>query len=145
MLLFAIISASQFFVTSPEQLLALRLLLGLVLGFDYVVSKSLVTEFAPRRYRGRLLSILAVAWAGGYVAAYLVGFAVRDIGPDAWRLMLALSGLPAHPAVANGRARIADLVDGAWTNPGSHGHCAQQVWAQCQPAGACEFTEEKRR
>lgn len=95
MLLFAVISASQFFVTSPEQLLVLRLLLGLVLGFDYVVSKSLVTEFAPKRYRGRLLSILAAAWAGGYVAAYLVGFAVRDIGPDAWRIMLALSGIPA--------------------------------------------------
>ncbi|NIE76161.1 MFS transporter [Pantoea sp. Ap-967] len=95
MLLFAVISASQFFVNSAEQLLALRLLLGLVLGFDYVVSKSLVTEFAPRRYRGRLLSVLAAAWAAGYVAAYLVGFAIRDIGPDAWRLMLALSGLPA--------------------------------------------------
>ncbi|HEK0907883.1 MFS transporter [Pseudomonas putida] len=95
MLLFAVISASQFFVTSPEQLLALRLLLGLVLGFDYVVSKSLVTEFAPRQYRGRLLSVLAAAWAAGYVAAYLVGFAIRDIGPDAWRLMLALSGVPA--------------------------------------------------
>ncbi|MFJ4064644.1 MFS transporter [Pseudomonas sp. NPDC089996] len=95
MLLFAVISASQFFVTSAEQLLALRLLLGLVLGFDYVVSKSLVTEFAPRRYRGRLLSVLAAAWAAGYVAAYLVGFAIRDVGPDAWRLMLALSGLPA--------------------------------------------------
>lgn len=95
MLLFAAISASQFFVTSPEQLLGLRLLLGLVLGFDYVVSKSLVTEFAPRRYRGRLLSVLAAAWAGGYVAAYVVGFVLRDFGDDAWRLMLALSGLPA--------------------------------------------------
>ncbi|MEE1923911.1 MFS transporter [Pseudomonas sp. 148P] len=95
MLLFAVISASQFFVTSPEQLLGLRLLLGLVLGFDYVVSKSLVTEFAPRRYRGRLLSVLAAAWAAGYVAAYLAGFALRDTGPDAWRLMLALSGVPA--------------------------------------------------
>jgi putative MFS transporter len=95
MLLFAVISASQFFVSSPEQLLALRLLLGLVLGFDYVVSKSLVTEFAPRRYRGRLLSVLAAAWAAGYVAAYLVGFAIRDVGPDAWRIMLAVSGIPA--------------------------------------------------
>lgn len=95
MLLFAGISASQFFVNTPEQLLVLRLLLGLTLGFDYVVSKSLVTEFAPRQYRGRLLSILAAAWAGGYVAAYLVGFAIRDTGPDAWRVMLALSGIPA--------------------------------------------------
>lgn len=95
MLLFAVISAGQYFVTSPAQLLILRLLLGLILGADYVVSKSLVTEFSPRRYRGRLLSVLAAAWAAGYVGAYLVGFAIRDIGPDAWRIMLAASGVPA--------------------------------------------------
>ncbi|MDR0241964.1 MAG: MFS transporter [Burkholderia sp.] len=95
MLLFAAISAAQYFVTSPAQLLVLRVLLGLILGADYVVSKSLVTEFAPRRYRGRLLSVLAAAWAAGYVGAYLAGFALRDIGPDAWRIMLAASGLPA--------------------------------------------------
>ncbi|MXN77747.1 MFS transporter [Burkholderia sp. 4701] len=95
MLLFAAISAAQYFVTSPTQLLILRLLLGLILGADYVVSKSLVTEFAPRRYRGRLLSVLAAAWAAGYVGAYLAGFAMRDLGPDAWRIMLAASGLPA--------------------------------------------------
>ncbi|WP_321852400.1 MFS transporter [Burkholderia diffusa] len=95
MLLFAAISAAQYFVTSPTQLLILRLLLGVILGADYVVSKSLVTEFSPRRYRGRLLSVLAAAWAAGYVGAYLAGFAMRDLGPDAWRIMLAASGLPA--------------------------------------------------
>jgi MFS transporter, putative metabolite transport protein len=95
MLLFAAISAAQYFVTSPTQLLVLRVLLGLILGADYVVSKSLVTEYSPRRYRGRLLSILAAAWAAGYVGAYLAGFAMRDIGPDAWRIMLAASGVPA--------------------------------------------------
>lgn len=95
MLLFAAISAAQYFVTSPAQLLVLRVLLGLILGADYVVSKSLVTEFSPRRYRGRLLSVLAAAWAAGYVGAYLAGFALRGIGPDAWRIMLAASGLPA--------------------------------------------------
>ncbi|WP_321850886.1 MFS transporter [Burkholderia diffusa] len=95
MLLFAVVSAAQYFVTSPSQLLVLRLLLGLILGADYVVSKSLVTEYSPRRYRGRLLSVLAAAWAAGYVGAYLAGFAMRDIGPDAWRFMLAASGIPA--------------------------------------------------
>ncbi|WP_081054954.1 MFS transporter [Burkholderia diffusa] len=95
MLLFAVVSAAQYFVTSPSQLLVLRLLLGLILGADYVVSKSLVTEYSPRRYRGRLLSVLAAAWAAGYVGAYLAGFAMRDIGPDAWRFMLAASGVPA--------------------------------------------------
>ncbi|WP_107312231.1 MFS transporter [Burkholderia metallica] len=95
MLLFAVVSAAQYLVTSPSQLLVLRLVLGLILGADYVVSKSLVTEYSPRRYRGRLLSVLAAAWAAGYVGAYLAGFAMRDIGPDAWRLMLAASGVPA--------------------------------------------------
>ncbi|QGZ65586.1 MFS transporter [Paraburkholderia acidisoli] len=95
MLLFAVVSAAQYFVTSPQQLLILRLVLGLILGADYVVSKSLVTEYSPRRYRGRLLSVLAAAWAAGYVGAYLAGFAMRGIGPDAWRIMLAASGVPA--------------------------------------------------
>jgi putative MFS transporter len=95
MLLFAVISAAQYFVTSPLQLLVLRVVLGLILGADYVVSKSIVTEFSPRRYRGRLLSVLAAAWAAGYVGAYLMGFAIRDAGPDAWRIMLAASGVPA--------------------------------------------------
>ncbi|SUA89651.1 MFS transporter [Pandoraea pulmonicola] len=95
MLLFAVVSAAQYFVTSPSQLLVLRLLLGLILGADYVVSKSLVTEYSPRRYRGRLLSVLAAAWAAGYVGAYLAGFTMRDMGPDAWRIMLAVSGVPA--------------------------------------------------
>ncbi|MBN3762310.1 MFS transporter [Burkholderia sp. Ac-20365] len=95
MLLFAVVSAAQYFVTTPSQLLVLRLVLGLILGADYVVSKSLVTEYSPRRYRGRLLSVLAAAWAAGYVGAYLAGFTMRDIGPDAWRIMLAASGVPA--------------------------------------------------
>ncbi|MCR6487445.1 MFS transporter [Amycolatopsis sp. OK19-0408] len=95
MLVFAGLSALQFFVQNPAQLLILRLLLGLVLGADYVVSKSLVTEHAPRRYRGRLMSVLAVAWAAGYVFAYLAGFLLSGTGSDAWRYMLALSALPA--------------------------------------------------
>ncbi|MFF2243781.1 MFS transporter [Arthrobacter sp. NPDC058130] len=95
MLVFGLLSASQFFVQEPWQLLALRLLLGIALGADYVVSKSLVTEHSPRRFRGRLMSFLAVAWALGYVTAYLAGFLLSNLGPDAWRWMLLISALPA--------------------------------------------------
>ncbi|QUH01892.1 MFS transporter [Saccharopolyspora erythraea] len=95
MLAFAVLSLAQFFVQTPGQLLVLRLLLGLVLGADYVVSKSLVTEHAPRRFRGRLMSLLAVAWAGGYVFAYLIGFLLTGHGEDSWRYMLAVSAIPA--------------------------------------------------
>ena len=94
MAIFAIVSLAQFWVTSPTQLLVLRLMLGVTLGFDYVVSKALVVEYSPRRMRGRLLSWLAIAWALGYASAYVIGYLLKDRGPDVWRLMLLSSALP---------------------------------------------------
>lgn len=95
MLVAAAISLSQFLATEPWQLLTLRVMLGIVLGADYVVSKSLVTELSPIRFRGRLLSIMAIAWAAGYSFSYVAGFLLRDLGPDAWRYMLLVSAGPA--------------------------------------------------
>lgn len=94
MLVFTGIAVAQFLAASAEQLLLLRLFLGVALGADYVVSKSLVTEFVPIRTRGRLLSVLAIAWAAGYVCAYCAGYLIRDTGPTAWRWALLLSGIP---------------------------------------------------
>lgn len=95
MVLFAVVSGAQYFVTSPTELFVFRVLLGIILGADYVVGKALIVEYVPRRYRGRLLSLLSIAWASGYVSAYIVGLLLKDIAPDSWRLMLALSGVPA--------------------------------------------------
>lgn len=94
MLLIACLSVSQFFITEAWQLLAIRLVIGLVLGADYVVSKTLVTEHAPRHFRGKLLSMLAVAWAAGYVFAYLAGFLLSGFGEEPWRYMLIASAIP---------------------------------------------------
>ncbi len=95
MAMFAAISVVQFWVDSAVQLLILRLLLGVVLGFDYVVSKALVIEYVPRRLRGRILSGLGIAWALGYLSAYLVGYLLKDHGSNAWRVMLVSSAAPA--------------------------------------------------
>jgi MFS family permease len=62
------LSLLQGLADSAAMLLALRLAIGFLLGTDYVVSKALLTEFTPRRVRGRILGLLSVAWAGGYVA-----------------------------------------------------------------------------
>jgi putative MFS transporter len=96
---FCLISSLQYFVESAGQLLVLRLLLGLLLGADYVVCKALVSEWIPSRLRGRTLSVLAVSWASGYFLAYAVSFALENVGPDAWRWMLVTSALPALIAV----------------------------------------------
>jgi putative MFS transporter len=94
MLVAAGLSVLQLGVTSGAQLLILRLAIGFVLGTDYVVSKTLLTEFIPRRFRGRVLGTLSVAWAGGYACAYAVGFALVHRGPGSWRWMLLTSALP---------------------------------------------------
>ncbi len=94
MALLGVLSALQFFVASAGELFALRLLIGFVLGTDYVVSKALLTEFTPRAFRGRILSLLSVAWAGGYTCAYFVGFALSATGAEPWRWMLLASAVP---------------------------------------------------
>ncbi len=98
MLLLGLASAAQLFVHSPEQLLVLRLFIGLLLGTDYVVSKALLTEFIPGRYRAGIMSSLAVAWAGGYAAAYAAGFGIAQLdafgGFEPWRIMLLASAIP---------------------------------------------------
>ena len=95
MLFAAVISGSQFFATEAWHLLVLRFMLGMVLGFDYVVSKALLTELSPIRFRGRLLSIMAIAWVAGYAFSYVAGFVLKDMGPDSWRYMLIVSAIPA--------------------------------------------------
>jgi putative MFS transporter len=94
MVLAAALSALQFRVGSGAQLLLLRLAIGFLLGTDYVVSKTLLTEFVPRRLRGRILGLLSVAWAGGYACAYAVGFVLTALGPQSWRWMLLASAVP---------------------------------------------------
>ena len=94
MALLASLSILQFFVDSAGPLFALRLLIGFVLGTDYVVSKALLTEFTPRRFRGRILSLLSVAWAAGYTCAYGTGFALAHVGAEPWRWMLLASAAP---------------------------------------------------
>jgi MFS transporter, putative metabolite transport protein len=94
MVILCVLSGLQFFVSSGAQLLALRLAIGFLLGTDYVVSKTLLTEFTPTAYRGRLMSTLSVAWAGGYACAYFVCYGLSSLHADAWRWMLATSALP---------------------------------------------------
>jgi MFS transporter, putative metabolite transport protein len=88
-------SALQFIVDSPAQWLIIRLMAGILLGTDYVVSKALLAEFTPRRFRGRILGTLSIAWAAGYTCAYFAGYALSDIGADSWRWMLLTSAVPA--------------------------------------------------
>jgi putative MFS transporter len=95
MLLMAIVSGCQYFASQAWHLLVLRLLLGTVLGTDWVVAKAVSVEFIPIKSRGKVGSSLALTWTFGFAFSYVVGFMLRNTGPDAWRYMLAASSIPA--------------------------------------------------
>ncbi len=95
MAMFAIVSLLQFLVSNPWELLPLRLLLGLMLGIDYVVCGAVVAEFSPRRARGRMLALLSVMWTVGYTLAFIIGALLKSTVPDPWRWILASGAVPA--------------------------------------------------
>lgn len=88
-------SLLQFFVNDPITLFILRILIGIALGGDYAVGSTLLAEFAPKKYRGFLLSALNVLWTVGYTLATLIGYYLEKTGPDSWRWMLATGAIPA--------------------------------------------------
>lgn len=78
-------------------LLVGRLILGLGIGGDYPASGVIMTEYANRRNRGRLVGLTFIFYVFGQVCAYLVSLLVLAIGvPDAmaWRLIVGIGVLP---------------------------------------------------
>ncbi|WP_327293782.1 MFS transporter [Streptomyces sp. NBC_01197] len=97
-------SVLQFFVTNEAELFVLRLLIGIAVGADYPIATSLVTEFAPKAWRAKLLGGLNAMWFVGATVAAFVGYLLLS-SPDGWKWMVASSAVPAAVIVC-ARARI---------------------------------------
>ncbi len=87
-MLITLASFLQFFATTPEHLIGLRILIGIGLGGDYSVGHTLLAEFSPRRHRGILLGAFSVVWTVGYVLASIAGHHFISENPEAWRWLL---------------------------------------------------------
>jgi hypothetical protein len=70
------------------EFIAFRFLLGVGIGADYPISTTLLAEFVPASRRGAFVTSIGACWFFGAVAAYLVGYFLLPVGPDAWRWML---------------------------------------------------------
>ncbi|KAA0664222.1 MFS transporter [Escherichia coli] len=95
-LLITLASFLQFFATTPEHLIGLRILIGIGLGGDYSVGHTLLAEFSPRRHRGILLGAFSVVWTVGYVLASIAGHHFISENPEAWRWLLASAAVLAQ-------------------------------------------------
>jgi len=74
-------------------LMVLRFLVGLGLGAEIPVAFTMMSEFSPARYRGRMLVLLESFWAFGWIAAALIGYLVVPCW--GWRLAFFMGALPA--------------------------------------------------
>lgn len=91
-------------------LLVTRLIIGLGLGSELPVASTLVSEFAPTRYRGRMTVILESFWAVGWTVAAAIGyFVIPNTGDWGWRWALAVGALPLLYAIVT-RVSIPESV-----------------------------------
>lgn len=90
---YAVFTGGQALAFNEWSLIAIRLILGVVIGISIVTAPLFISESAPRRLRGRLLVTFQFATVIGIVIAYFVGLALA--GTESWRLILALGFIPA--------------------------------------------------
>ncbi len=79
-------------------LLIFRFILGLGIGGDYPVSATLMSEYANRRDRGKLITLVFSMQGVGLILGPLVAILLLVSGLNhdlVWRIMLALGALPA--------------------------------------------------
>ena len=83
-------------------LVCARFVLGLGIGGDYPVSAVLMSEYANRKDRGRLVGLVFSMQALGLIVGPLVALVLLSSGMSAnltWRLLLGLGALPAAAVI----------------------------------------------
>ncbi|WP_342318644.1 MFS transporter [Corynebacterium mayonis] len=99
LLVYGLATGASALASSVAVLMVLRFLIGLGLGAELPVASTLVSEFSPRRVRGRMVVLLEAFWAIGWILAALIGTFVVSQGENGWRWGLALGAVPALYAI----------------------------------------------
>lgn len=78
---------------SPEALIGARIVLGLAVGISSYIAPVYLSEIAPERIRGTLISFYQLMIMGGILLAYLINVSFSYSG--GWRWMLGVIAIPA--------------------------------------------------
>lgn len=95
LLIYGLATGASALVAGVGVLIALRFVVGLGLGAELPVASTLVSEFAPKHIRGRIVVALEAFWALGWLAAALIGYLLIPAAADGWRWALAIGLVPA--------------------------------------------------
>ena len=94
LLVYGIATGASALAGGVAVLIALRFVVGVGLGAELPVASTLVSEFAPRRIRGRMVVALEAFWALGWILAALLGYLVVPAAANGWRWALAVGIVP---------------------------------------------------
>ena len=98
-MLMAVMAFAQIFAPTLWWLIAIRFVLGIGVGADYVLSPTIMAEHSNRPDRGKKIAIgFGVMWQSGAMVAALLSLALigSGISPDLrWRIVLAFGAIPA--------------------------------------------------
>lgn len=98
LLVLALGAIASAFAPNVFWLLGFRFILGLGIGGDYPLSATLMSEYANRRDRGKLITMVFSMQALGLICGPLVAIVLLISGLNhdlVWRIMLALGAVPA--------------------------------------------------
>ena len=93
LIIYGVASGLAGFATSFPMLLALRFLTGFGLGGELPAASTLISEYSPKKIRGRNVIILESFWAWGWIAAALVAYLVIPV--YGWRWAFWIGAVPA--------------------------------------------------
>lgn len=95
LLIYGLATGASALAGSLAVLMVFRFIVGLGLGAELPVASTLISEFSPRKVRGRMVVLLEAFWALGWIMAAVIGTFVVSASDDGWRWALALGCLPA--------------------------------------------------
>lgn len=93
--LFAASAIGSALANSLVSFIVYRFIGGLAVGASSVVAPMYISEISPANVRGRMTALFQFNVIFGILMAYISNYFLSDGGPNAWRWMLGVEGIPA--------------------------------------------------
>lgn len=93
--LYLISAIGSALVNDPISFAAFRFIGGLGVGASTIAAPTYISEIAPAKNRGRLVSMYQFNIVLGILMAFLSNYLLRDAGSQPWRWMLGVEAIPA--------------------------------------------------
>ena len=93
--LYTVSALGSAFANDPITFAAFRFLGGLGVGASTIAAPAYISEIAPTKSRGKLVSLYQFNIVFGILTAYISNYMLSGLGENAWRWMMGVEAIPA--------------------------------------------------